>query len=231
MNLEEVMEEISVGDEIHLEERARLLMEIGGYGVGGIELGVISPGGKIETPNEYEKAALEGVIGELWQDSCVCYINHRFRACVILLACLIEAALSLALIKKGEVSGKGWTLGKLITYCQKNKIVPENVVKAAKEVNDLRKIAVHLKIEREEPTKAFRHSDLDEIVPLKTFRKPPVVIHKNGGISGDDVLFVLGIEGSGIVYKFKKAAMKAYKNVKVILTCLYGLRSNQSWQF
>lgn len=231
MNLEKVMEEIRVGDEIHLEERVRLLMEIGGYGVGGIELGVISSGGKIETRKEYEKAALEGVIGELWQDSCVCYINHRFRACVILLACLIEAVLSLELIKKGKVSGKDWTLGKLITYCRKNKIVPGNVVKIAKEINDLRKIAVHLKIEREEPTKAFRHSDLDEIVPLKTFRKPPVFIHKNGSISGNDVFIIFGIEGSGIVYKFKKAAMKAYKNVKVILTCLYGLRFNQSWQF
>lgn len=34
MNLERVMEEIRVGNEIHLEEGARLLMEIGGYGVG-----------------------------------------------------------------------------------------------------------------------------------------------------------------------------------------------------
>lgn len=42
MKLEKVMEEIKVGDEIHLEERALLLMEIGGYGVGGIELGVFS---------------------------------------------------------------------------------------------------------------------------------------------------------------------------------------------
>ena len=224
MNLEKVMERIKVGDEIHLEERARLLMEIGGYGVGGMELGVISPGGKIETPEEYERAALERVISELWQDSCVCYINRRFRACVILLACLIEAVLSLELIKKGEVSGKDWTLGRLITYCRKNKIVPRNVVKATKEVNDLRKIAVHLKIEREEPKKAFKLSDLDEMVPLKMFSKPPVMIHKNGSISGDDVLVVFGIEGSGIVYKFKKASMKAFKNVKVILTCLYGLR-------
>jgi len=231
MNLEEVMEEIKVGDELHLEERARLLMEIGGYGVRGIELGVIFPGGKIETPEEYEKAALEGVIGELWQDSCICYINHRFRACVILLACLIEAVLSLELIKKGEVGGKNWTLGKLITYCRNNKIVPGNVVKVAKEVNDLRKIAVHLKIEREEPRKIFKYSDLDEIVPLKTFRKPPVMIHKNGSISGDDVLVSFNLEGSGIVYKFKKAAMKAYKNVKVILTSLYEVKFSQPSEF
>ena len=46
MNLEKVMERIKVGDEIHLEERARLLMEIGRYGVGGMELGVISLGEK-----------------------------------------------------------------------------------------------------------------------------------------------------------------------------------------
>lgn len=228
MNLERVMEEIRVGNEIHLEEGARLLMEIGGYGVGGIELGVILLSGKIEPPEEYEKAALESVIGELWQDSCVCYINRRFRACVILLACLIEAVFSLEMMKKGEVSGKGWTLGRLITYCRKNKIVPRDVFEAAKEVNDLRKIAVHLKIEREEPMKAFSHSDLDEIVPMKAFRKPPVVIHKNGSISGDDVLVVFGIEASDIVYKFKKAAMKAYKDVKAILTSLYGLRFNQS---
>jgi len=202
-------------------------MEIGGYGVGGIELGVISRGGKIETLEEYKKAALEGAIGELWQDSCVCYINRRFRACVILLACLIEAVLSLELIKKGELCGKGWTLGRLITYCQKNKIVPRNVVKAAKKVNALRKIAVHPKVEREEPKKTFSRSDLDEIVPLKMFRKPPVVIHKNGSISGDDVLVVFGIDGSGIVYKFKKAAMKAYKHVKLVLRSRYGLRFNQ----
>lgn len=227
MNLEKVMEEIKVGDEIHLEERARLLLEIGGYGVGGIELGVISPSGKIETPEEYEKAALEGVIGELWHDSCICYINRRFRACVILLACLVEAVLSLELVKKGEATGKDWTLGRLIAYYRKNKMIPRNVMKAAKEVNDLRKIAVHLKIEREEPEKVFEHSNLDEIVPLKTFRKPPVMIHRNGSISGDDVLVTFGIAGSGIVYKFKKGATKAYKHVKVVLKSLYGLRFNQ----
>lgn len=227
MNLEKVMEEIRVGDEIHLEERARLLMEIGGYGLGGIELGTISLGGKIETHEEYEKAALESVIGELWQDAGVCYINHRFRACVILLACLIEAVLSLELIKKGDVNGKDWTLGTLITYCRKNKIVSGNIIKAAKEINDLRIIAVHLKIERDEPEKAFEHSDMDETVPLETFKKPPVMIHKNGSISGDDVLITFGIKGSGIVYKFKKAAMKSYKHVKDILRSLYGLRFNQ----
>jgi len=227
MNLEEIIERIKLGDEMHLEERARLLMEIGGYGVGGIELGIISPGGKIENPEEYKKAALKGVIGELWHDSCICYINHRFRACVILLACLVEAVLSLEIVKKREVTARNLTLGGLVSYCQKNKMVPRNVIKAAKEVNDLRKIAVHLKIEREEPEKVFEHSDLDEIVPLKTFRKPPVTIHKNGSISGDDVLVTFGIGGSGIVYKFKKAAMNAYKVVKVVLRSLYGLRFNQ----
>ena len=140
---------------------------------------------------------------------------------------MVEAVLSLELVKKGQVTGKEWTLGRLIAYCQKNKIVPRNVTEAAKEVNDLRKIAVHLKIEREEPEKAFGHSDLDEIVPLKTFEKPPVLIHRNGSISGDDVLVTFGIAGSGIVYKFKKAAMKAYKHVKVVLRSLYGLRFNE----
>lgn len=168
MTLEEVEGRIKVGDEIHLEERARLLMELGGYGVGGIELGVISPVEKAENHEEYEKVALGSVIGELWQDSCICYINHRFRACVILLSCLVEAVLSLEVIKKGEVGGKAWTLGRLITYCEKNKIVPGTVVEAAREVNKLRIIAVHLKIERGEPEKVFEHSDLDEIVPFKT---------------------------------------------------------------
>ena len=67
----------------------------------------------------------------------------------------------------------------------------------------------------------------DEIGPLKTFRKSPVMIHRNGSISGDDVLVTFGIGGSDIVYKFKKATMKAYKHVKVVPRSLYGLRFNQ----
>jgi len=231
LNLEKVMERIRAVDNIHLEERARLLMELGGFGVGGIELGCISEGVReLKTPEEYEKMALEVVIGELWHDSCICYINRRFRACTILLACLVEAVLCMELLKKGKVCKKDWMLGQL-KHCKEEGIVPRNVLEAAEAVNKLRIIAVHLKIEREEPRKTFEHSNLDEMVPITNFQRPPVTIHENGSISGDDVMLRVGSEGAFIVYKFKKAAMEAYKNVKVILSSLYGLKFKSSWAF
>jgi len=67
---------------------------------------------------------------------------------------------------------------------------------------------------------------IDEEVPLKAFKKPPVIVSKEGWISGDDVNFVWRLGFMGIRYKYKKAADRTFKNVRFILRTLYSIKFN-----
>jgi len=178
----------------------------------------------------------------LWSDAFVCYVERRFRACVILLGCLVEATLSLELekrrVKKPSASFldrlfrlhrealgiERFTLGRLIEYCYGNKVISREVYGAAKEINALRNMAVHLKMEREKPLKSIETTpDIDEEVPLKDFKNPPVTISE-GWISGDGVTFVWRPGFTGILYRYKKAADRAFKNARFILRSLYNIK-------
>ena len=232
MEIKKIMEDIRAVDEIHLEERAKLLMEIGGFGVGGIELPVISPGARrIDTPQKEKQAALEESIRRLWSDAFLCYMERAFRACVILLATIIEATLRLELEKRQKVYSE-MTLGQLISYCRKKNIISKKVASAAYRVNDLRIKALHFKLETEKPTVMGSIPEIDEIVPLNKYENPPVKFHENGSVSGDGVTLVWELgKGYGILYKFKVAAKGSFAEVKYILGSLYGLKfkSGQDW--
>ena len=54
--------------------------------------------------------------------------------------------------------------------------------------------------------------DLDEEGPLLMFKNLSVTISKEGVISGDDVTFFCHLGFTGIIYKYKKAANRAFKN-------------------
>lgn len=228
MELDKIMEHLRIGDEIHLEERARLLMEIGGFGVGGVELPLISEHSGEITPEIAKRHALENTIRNLWSGAFICYMERRFRACVILLGCLVEATLTLEIEKKGvKENRKMLTLGWLVNYCYKKGLISKDIFDAANEVNALRNLAVHLKPEKEYPMKTTETiEDIDEEVSLKVFDKPPVTVSEEGWISGDDVIFVMRPGFTGILYRFKKAADRAFRNVRFILKSLYGLRLN-----
>jgi len=181
--IKEIKERIKRINDIHLEEEAFLVKELGGFGTGsGFELGGrFSEITKAETDEEYKEVSLEQAIYYLWNDAGVCYIKMRFRACVILLACLVEALICLELTKRKIPYDTKWTLGDLINYCKGNKtkgiLPPEeikksfaNIIKDLEIINKLRIEAVHLKLEKERPKEVDKW---DELVPLEKIQISP----------------------------------------------------------
>lgn len=238
--IEKIKEMIKRGNDIHLEEEAFLVNELGGFGTGsGFELGgKVSDVIRAETDEEYKEMALDRAIHYLWGDAGVCYKKRRFRACTILLACLVEAVICLELSKRRIFYNPKWTLGELINYCKGNNtwgISPPkdikkaftDIIKDLESVNRLRIEAVHLKLEKERPKEA---SKWDELVPIEKFVSPPVKI-EGGWTSGDDVTLhavrtLTGRWKNYIVYRYKKMAMKAYHHAQNILRTLYRLKFN-----
>jgi hypothetical protein len=235
--IEETKDRIRRGNEIHLEETAFLVKELGIAGIGsGFELGEIPHITKIETKEEHKEMNLASTIYRLWGDAGCCYKYRRFRACAILLACLVEAVICFELTKRKIPYDTRWTLGNLINYCKGNKVkgfsppkeiekIFSKVIEDAKEINKLRIEAVHFKSEKE---KSEDVEKWDELVPLEKFKSPPIKVSKSGWISGDDATLSLVLVSTGykpfIVYKFKRMAEKTYRHTQNILKNLYGLK-------
>jgi len=229
--IEEIKKYIKEMNEFHLEEEALLAKELGGFGVGsGFELGNIPHPIRAEKKEEYKQLYLADSIKHLWSDAAICYVKRRFRACVILLACLIEALICLELMRKEVPFDSNWTLGQLIKFCKGKKIgrytppkeikkLFANVIKDLKQINKLRIGAVHLKPEKEASMKIDKW---DELVPLEKFKCPPVKMGEEW-ISGDDVMIVDVKGRMYICYRYKNMAMKAYNHVQNILKSLYKI--------
>lgn len=102
--LDDLKERIRGISEYHREEYARRLDEIGGPGVGGTEL-KYSPFPRTFVADTLEKEkqkqlALMDSISKLWEEATWSYVYGHFRACIVLLAIMIERALKLELEKK-----------------------------------------------------------------------------------------------------------------------------------
>ena len=225
-NIEEIKERIKRINEIHLEEEAFLVRELGGFGTGSdFELGRLLPNIEAETEKEYKEMNLDFTINILWEDAGICYINRRFRTCTILLACLVEALICLELTKREISYNTKMTLGQLINYCKGKKILT-SVIEDIEEINKLRIEAVHLKSEKEKPEEVGKW---DELVPVGKFKHPPVKI--GSMLSENDATVCIQSGKCYVVYKYKKMAMKAYYHTQNILATLYGLKFNFHFNF
>ena len=226
--LEQIKEYIKKSNEIHLEETAYLVQELGGFGIGsGFELANIPFPKKAETEKEYKELALSDSICQFWRDAGVSFKNRRFRACTILLACLIEAVIYLELSRRKKSYPQNSTLGQLIAYCEKEKILLE-ILNEIKSVNKLRNIAIHLIYEKKTPEKLLQSEIFDEIVPLEKFKDPPAKVKMKPGYIeavGDDVDLIL-FPNQAIRYRYKKLAKAMYNHVQSILKTLYGMKFN-----
>lgn len=203
--IKKYIKQIKQGNEIHLEETAYLVKELGGFGPGGgFSLGIsyFKSGKPLWRNKEYEELALFDSIQEFWRDAGECYIRGRFRACAVLLACLTEAVICLELLRKGKSYPKKASLGQLINYCEQKKVLLE-ILSDIKFINELRKIAIHLIYEKTKPKEIIQSEIFDELVPVEKFRNPPANI-------------------GNIVYKYKKLAQQMYIHVQSILKILYG---------
>ncbi len=240
--IEEIKERIKTGNEIHLEETVFLVKELGAAGIGsGFELGGIPCPIKAETENEYKELFLFKAIHWFWEDAASCYKNRRFRACTILLACMLEAIICFELKRRNIFYDPKWTLGELINYCrgetirkvtppQEVKKIFSNIIKGAEKINEFRIKAIHLTLEKGSPKEIEKWHDK---TPIEKFKSPPATI-RNGYITGDDAIISTVFTPNGpksfIIYKFKKMAMEMYTHMQNILKVLYGLEFRFSFK-
>jgi hypothetical protein len=219
----------------HLDDRVNRLKEIGGRGVGGLELGVSIPS---PTPTCTSQAALHFSIRKLWQNAMSSYMNGNFRACIFQLGTLLEAILSYEISRRKLQKSLNkyrkrslQTLGILIGFCEKEEILSkENYSLAlAKEINKLRKEHIHLVLEKERPEDIFKVTERDEFIYLDNFKGDPPAEIKNGWIRANGVTVVIDAHGAGILYKYKADAKRCYENIRKILNFLYMPNSDEQY--
>lgn len=229
--LDDLKERIKRINEYHREEYAKRLDEIGGPGVGGTELeysplqGVFSA----DTPGKEKQLVLIESISELWEEATWSYVYGHFRACIILLAIMIERALKLELEKK-KIGAKGKQLGSCIKCCKTNGVFPNNdnndIVKAAKFINEIRNDVVHANIELNRPKSLLYHTGPEhEVEEIKDLSKN-IKVDEGGNLSltgdGEYISFnLIGKPSAKHIYLYKKAAKDAIKEAGKILKYLF----------
>lgn len=222
-------------DEIHLEDRARWMIEVYQPSIGGMEID-FSMGKeitRIETEEQHRIVSLRSSIHRLWNESAACYVYGRFQACIILLATMLEAALELKLRLTGSwnefestCEEPSRSLGRLIGFCDRKFSLPKKVVKELWRVNDLRIDAVHLRADKRTGEDMFGKTCLDEVEYFKRAEeltgRPVKVDLKEGWISGDGVIFGFDFlrRRYAIVYRYKAGAKEALEKSKEIISLL-----------
>lgn len=207
----------------HLDDITNRLEEIGGRGVGGLQLGVLIP----PTTSCEGQAALYHSIRKLWENAMSSYIYGNFRACIFQLGSLLEATLLYEISRKKLNKSlnnyrKGpHMLGVLIGFCEQEGILAKENISLAKEVKKLRNEHVHLVVEKERPEDVFKVTERDEFIYLNDYKGNPPVEIKNGWISGNGVAVVIDSYGAGILYKYKADAKNCYEKMRKILTIIY----------
>lgn len=221
--LEDLKNRLRWMDEYHLEERAERLKEIGGPGVGGLELRY-SPHfiTRASTEKEMKLVALQDSIFRLWSEATMCYVNGQFRACIVLLATLLEAALKYELQRRDVDFPERLTLGPCIEKCRKHRILPVDeknpVIDALLKVNGCRNDVVHANIERGRPESLLVEKGPEHEV--RRVRDASKYI-KDGAITGNGETISFGRGGLSIIYWYKAAAKNTLECTERVLKFLY----------
>ena len=204
--------------EYHIDEYVERLYEIGGPGVGGTEPRHHPHSvTRAETERELKMVALQQSVSTLWCEASWCYVYGQFRACIALMATVLEAALKLELEQRGtEYDQERTTLGKCIEKARA--FLPAEIVELAQRINNTRNDVVHANIERTRPESVFHPLGAEhEVQSLEDISRNI----KDGGIAGDGELLVWSSEkGWERVYLYKRAARETIENAERILSFL-----------
>jgi len=210
-------------DEHQLKERAERLKEIEGPGGGGTEPRYypyfIT---QANTEKELRLMVLQDSIFDLWNEAAMCYVDGQFRACIVLIATLLEATLKYELERQGIDFPELLTLGGCIDRCSRRHVLPEDetnpVTRAALKVNECRNDILHANIERHRPQSLFITDGPEhEVRPL---RDPSRYI-RDGALTGDGETISFGQGGLSIVYRYKAAAKNTLTDTEEVLKYLY----------
>jgi hypothetical protein len=232
VEFEKAKQRLQATDRIHLDDRARQMAEVYAPIIGGMELGLGRQSGvPAETKEQRETLALEMSTEYLWNQATSCYVYGNFQACIILLATMLEAALNLKLMSSGLSSEfdkthprpEERTLGRLLKFCERKRILKREIISDAWRVNDLRIDAVHLRSLSKTKEGTMFVTDLDEVQFFKNAEelkgRPVEVNEKEGWIAGDDVTFGIDFQRRRyfIVYKFKAGAREALERTRNVI--------------
>ena len=171
MKFEEAKLRVMGMDRIHLEDRARWMVEVYKPSIGGMELLLPSKDlTKVDTEEKRRILILQSSTFRLWNEATVSYVYERFQGCIILLAAMLEATLELKLRlmnlwRKFEETYKpeDRTLGRLLKFCESKDVLSTEIIKLGWKVNNLRIDAVHLKAKKRVPQNMVDVTNLDEI--------------------------------------------------------------------
>jgi hypothetical protein len=207
--------------EYHIEEYAERLEEIGGPGVGGTEPRynphLIT---EAETSNELKMMALQDSIFRLWNEATWCYVYGHFRACIALMAILLEATLKLEFENRDiEYEEERATLGTCIRIGEARGILPREITEVAYRINDRRNDVMHANIERQKPESILNHTGSEhEVRPIKDISRNI----KDGWITGngETIEWSRG-KGWRRINLYKRAAKETIEDTEKILKFLY----------
>ena len=204
--------------EYHIDEYVARLQEIGGPGVGGTEPRhhphAVT---KAETEDELKMIALQQSVSTLWSEASWCYVYGQFRACIALMAALLEATLKLQFEQRSiEYDRERTTLGKCVDKA--STFLPAEIVEAAERVNHARNDVVHANIERTRPESLFHPLGPEHEVQSVEDLSRNI---KDAAITGDGELLTWSSErGWERVFLYKHAARETIENAERILSFL-----------
>ena len=230
-DLADLKERIRKMTELHIEEYAKRLDEIGGPDVGGTEL-KYSPfpdkGFMADTPEKEKQLALMDSIHKLWEEATWSYVYGRYRSCILSLAIMIERVLKFELEKRG-VNTIGKQLSSCITYCQCKGVLPnkndDDIVEAAIFIKNKRNDIAHANIELKRAKSLLSHTgpehEKEKIVDIsKHIRRDE---NGNNWLVGDGETISFDLRGRSAEYvrEYKKAASDTKKAAEKVLKYLY----------
>lgn len=103
-------------------------------------------------------------------------------------------------------------------------VLQGEVLGEANRVRSIRNNHIHL-LRELDPTEELMRTERDEFVPLSEFDDPPVEVEDGVlSVSGGNP-FVTGVNGTGIVYKYKSDAEQCLWGARSVLGDVFSVRS------
>lgn len=218
-----------------VDQQAERLSEIGGPGVSGAQADIdFAADGvtKVDTAEKERLLKLTTSVREYWSEATWAYIRENFRGCIFASATMLEGGLKLKIHEEEQqdaldafLDGRNETLGAVIEFHQEETgILQGEVLCDAHRVRSIRNDHIHL-LREQDPTEELMRTERDEFVPLSEFDDPPVAVEDGFlSVSGGNP-FVTGVDGTGIVYKYKGDAEQCLWGARSVLRDVFGVRS------
>jgi hypothetical protein len=175
------------------------------------------PVDKIPTNERMVYHNLESSMSRIWNEARMSYVYGFFQASVFQVGAVTELLIEQTLRVKGKWLDycskyrhtRRW-LGTLIEYCEDNDIVPADILKDLRDINELRITAVHLVTEKENAKTAEDEHPLVELEDISVYETNQ--IRSKSIRPGQGMLIGIfdGRLGMKAVHLYKPQAAKAF---------------------